>query len=106
MYAGASSVVASLWKVDDSATAELMTHFYKAMFEDNLPPAAALRSAKEAMWRQKHWRSPHYWSAFVLQGEYRSRNKDWNPLIFVALALMLATMGIAFSRRIWRRLRA
>jgi CHAT domain-containing protein len=106
MYAGASSVVASLWKVDDSATAELMTHFYKAMFEDNLPPAAALRSAKEAMWRQKHWRSPHYWSAFVLQGEYRSRNKDWNPLICVALALMLATMGIAFSRRIWRRLRA
>jgi CHAT domain-containing protein/tetratricopeptide (TPR) repeat protein len=106
MYAGASSVVASLWKVDDSATAELMTHFYKAMFEDNLPPAAALRSAKEAMWRQKHWRSPHYWSAFVLQGEYRSRNKHWNPLIFVALALMLATMGIAFSRRIWRRLRA
>src|SRR5205085_2986810 len=30
MYAGSSSIVASLWKVDDSATAELMGHFYKA----------------------------------------------------------------------------
>jgi CHAT domain-containing protein len=106
MYAGASSVVASLWKVDDSASAELMTHFYKAMFEDNLPPAAALRSAKEAMWRQKHWRSPQYWSAFVLQGEYRSRNNAWNPPIFVIVAAVLATLGVALSRPIWRRLRA
>jgi CHAT domain-containing protein len=106
MYAGASSVVASLWKVDDSASAELMTNFYKAMFEDNLPPAAALRSAKEAMWRQKHWRAPYYWSAFVLQGEYRSRNNAWNPSIFVIVAVVLATLGVALSRPVWRRLRA
>jgi CHAT domain-containing protein/predicted negative regulator of RcsB-dependent stress response len=106
MYAGTSSVVASLWKVDDAASAELMTHFYKAMFEDNLPPAAALKSAKEAMWRQKHWRSPYYWSAFVLQGEYRSRNKDSNTPILVIVAVMLAALGIALTRPIWRRLRA
>ena len=103
MYAGASSVVASLWKVDDSATAELMTHFYKAMFEDKLPPAAALRYAKETMWRQKHWRSPYYWSAFVLQGEYRSRKKEWNPTILVILAVMIATLGIALSRQVRQR---
>ena len=106
MYAGASSVVASLWKVDDSASAELMTYFYKAMIEDNLPPAAALRSAKEAMWKQKRWRSPYYWSAFVLQGEYRSPKKDWNPPIFVIVAVMLAILGGALSRPVWRRLRA
>lgn len=106
MYAGASSVVASLWKVDDAATAELMTHFYKAMFEDDLPPAAALRSAKEAMWRQKHWRSPYYWSAFVLQGEYRSRNKGWSRPTFVIIAATLATLGVALGSLAYRRLRA
>ena len=106
MYAGASGVVASLWKVDDAATAELMTHFYKAMFEDDLPPAAALRSAKEAMRRQKHWRSPYYWSAFVLQGEYRSRNKGWSRRTFVIVAATLATLGVALGSFAYRRLRA
>jgi CHAT domain-containing protein/predicted negative regulator of RcsB-dependent stress response len=44
--AGSKSVVASLWKVDDRATAALMAEFYEAMLQDGLPPAAALRRAK------------------------------------------------------------
>ena len=73
MYAGASGVMASLWKVDDEATAELMKHFYSGMLKDGLPPAAALRQAQVTMWKRKQWRSPYYWAAFVLQGEYRER---------------------------------
>jgi hypothetical protein len=38
MYAGAPRVVASLWKVDDQATSELMKHFYKGMLVDGLRP--------------------------------------------------------------------
>lgn len=106
MYAGSSSVVASLWKVDDSASAELMTHFYKAMFEDDLPPAAALRFAKETMWKQKHWHSPYYWSAFVLQGEYRSRNEGWSRPTFLIVAVTLTVLGVAFGSFVYRRLSA
>lgn len=106
MYAGAPSVVASLWRVDDSASAELMTHFYKAMFEDDLPPGAALRSAKEMMWKQKHWRSPYYWSGFVLQGEYRSPDKGWRTRNFAMAAALLATLGVALGYFLLRRLRA
>ncbi|MBV9081116.1 MAG: CHAT domain-containing protein, partial [Acidobacteriaceae bacterium] len=52
LYAGASRVLASLWKVDDRATAELMRRFYSAMLgPQSLGPAAALRSAQIAMWR-------------------------------------------------------
>jgi hypothetical protein len=69
MYAGSRSIVASLWKVSDEATAELMGHFYRAMFRKRLPPSAALRDAKEQMWRQERWRPPYYWAAFVMQGE-------------------------------------
>lgn len=71
MYAGAKSIVASLWKVEDDATAELMSHFYTAMLRDGLPPAAALKLAKREMLKQERWRAPFYWAAFTLQGEYR-----------------------------------
>jgi CHAT domain-containing protein/Tfp pilus assembly protein PilF len=71
MYAGARRVVASLWKVDDEATLELMRRFYRRMLEEGRSPAAALRQAQVAMWRQKPWRAPFFWAAFVLQGEWR-----------------------------------
>lgn len=71
MYAGASRVVASLWSVSDIATSELMARFYKAMEQDKLRPAAALRRAQIEMWKQKRWKSPYYWAAFQLQGEWK-----------------------------------
>ena len=71
MYAGAASVVASLWKVDDAATAELMAEFYKQMFTNHLKPVAALRVAQVKLSEQKRWRSPYYWAGFVIQGEWK-----------------------------------
>jgi CHAT domain-containing protein len=70
MYAGARSVVASLWKVDDAATASLMTEFYRQMFTNKLKPAAALRSAQLKISQEKRWQSPYYWAGFFLQGEW------------------------------------
>jgi CHAT domain-containing protein len=71
MYAGAARVLASLWKVDDRATAELMQRFYQGMVKDDLPPAAALRAAQIQLWQQPRWREPYYWASFVLQGEWK-----------------------------------
>src|SRR5258705_10198320 len=69
MYAGASSVVASLWKVDDESTAELMRRFYANMLENNMTPAAALRAAQNSIRREPQWYAPYYWAPFTLQGE-------------------------------------
>ncbi len=71
LYAGAQRVVASLWKVDDHATGELMRRFYRHMLEEKRSPAAALRRAQIEMWREGEFRQPFYWAAFVLQGEWR-----------------------------------
>jgi CHAT domain-containing protein len=71
MYAGARSVVASLWKVDDAATSALMAEFYRQMFINKLKPAAALRAAQIKLSQEPRWRSPYYWAGFFLQG-------DWN----------------------------
>ena len=71
MYAGARRVVVSLWNVNDRATAELMARFYQGMLREKKTPAAALRSAQIEMSRLRPWQSPYYWSAFVLQGEWK-----------------------------------
>ncbi|MFN7947754.1 MAG: CHAT domain-containing tetratricopeptide repeat protein [Blastocatellia bacterium] len=71
MYAGAARVVASLWNVNDEATAELMKRFYRAMLVDRQTPAAALRSAQLALSRDRRWSAPWYWSGFILQGEWK-----------------------------------
>ncbi len=71
MYAGASSVVASLWKVDDEATAELMKHFYTNMLQEGMRPGEALRSAQNTLRQNPAWQSPHFWAGFILQGEFK-----------------------------------
>ncbi|HEU4871860.1 MAG TPA: CHAT domain-containing protein, partial [Pyrinomonadaceae bacterium] len=71
MYAGAPRVVASLWQIDDRASAEFMKRFYQGMLVQKLRPAAALRVAQISMQKDKRWNAPHYWAAFTLQGEWR-----------------------------------
>jgi CHAT domain-containing protein len=71
MYAGAPRVVATLWQVDDRASAEMMKRFYEGMFEKKLSPAAALGAAQISMHNDKRWHAAYYWAAFTLQGEWR-----------------------------------
>lgn len=71
MHAGASSVVASLWKVDDEATAELMKYFYTNMLKKRMRPATALREAQNTLRQIPQWQSPHFWAGFTLQGEFK-----------------------------------
>ncbi len=47
--AGARTVIASLWKVEDNATRALMTEFYKNLWEKKMDKLAALRAAQLTM---------------------------------------------------------
>ena len=67
LYAGARAVVASLWKVDDQATLELMTEFYERL--GTADAVEALRAAQLAVLRQDA--HPFYWAAFQLTGQPR-----------------------------------
>jgi CHAT domain-containing protein len=71
MYAGARAVIATLWQVNDVATAELMKHFYDGLLNRRLPAAAALRRAQLALAKDQRWPSPYYWAGFVLQGDWQ-----------------------------------
>jgi CHAT domain-containing protein len=71
LVAGAPRVVATLWDVDDRATAELMRRFYAGVLQRNEPPAMALRSAQMAMAATPQWSAPFFWAGFMLTGEWR-----------------------------------
>ena len=108
MHAGASSVVASLWKVDDDATAELMKNFYTFMLQEGLSPSDALRRAQLEMLERRQWREPYYWAAFVIQGRYDNKLKVDNynyhtgRVVGPALAVLLLSLlggGVVLQRR-------
>lgn len=69
LYAGASSVVASLWQVADASTAQLMIEFHRRLATKPGGTASALRAAKLALIEDERWAHPYYWAPFVLVGE-------------------------------------
>ena len=69
--AGARSTIASLWAVDDLATATLMTNFYKAFAQGNMTKAEALRQAQISILDNEPFAHPFFWSAFILVGNWQ-----------------------------------
>jgi len=65
-YSGARTVVSSLWNVHDKSTAYFMEYFYKFLSQGN-SKSESLRLAKIKM--LKKFYNPHFWAAFVLNGE-------------------------------------
>jgi CHAT domain-containing protein len=72
VLAGAQTQVASLWKVADKATQELMVDYYQRLLKGE-GRSAALRSVQEAMLADPERQHPYYWAAFVPLG-------NWTPL--------------------------
>jgi CHAT domain-containing protein len=70
LHAGARSVIASLWKVDDDATAILMKGLYSRLQRGD-SPSAALRGAQLEVSKDRRYSRPYYWAAFVLEGDYQ-----------------------------------
>jgi len=69
-YAGARSVISTLWRIDDNPTSKFMRYFYDFLSKGN-SKAQALRLAKLKTLKTKY-HHPFYWAAFVLNGEYSS----------------------------------
>ena len=71
---GASSVVVSLWNVNDQSTAELMHAFYRELANEG-PAEEALRRAKFSLMAASRpaYRHPYYWAPFILVGDFVRR---------------------------------
>ena len=65
LLAGASNLVMSLWKVDDSATQELMVEFYQQWLKSN-NKYEAFHNAM--LFMKAKWHEPYYWGSFAMIG--------------------------------------
>lgn len=69
LKSGAKSALASLWQVNDEATAKLMTEFYRQLLQQpQLTKAEALRRAQLTL--MKDYPHPYYWAAFLIIGNW------------------------------------
>src|SRR5207247_7286242 len=93
-YAGANSVMASLWNVDDASTARFMGDFYTAIREGAAIDEAARQAKRAFIARDPRFRHPYYWAAFIVTG---------NPTVPVHIAFTprwkraLPIEGVAFA---------
>ena len=67
--AGAETVLASHWPVNDKATSQLMTEFIRR-WQAGEPRAKAWREAQLSLLRSKDFASPYFWAAFTLTGQW------------------------------------
>jgi CHAT domain-containing protein len=65
LFAGARSLLLTLWDVNDGSTAEFMKAFYGRCF-NHMDTAAALQGAMQEL--REHYPHPYYWAPFVLVG--------------------------------------
>jgi len=70
LAAGSRRVVASNWRVDDEATAELISDFVGNTHQSEGGFAESLRQAKITIKSNAKWQHPYYWAPFVLIGTY------------------------------------
>lgn len=68
--AGARSAVATLWVVNDPASAAMVSHFYRELQNPALSKAKALQRAQLSLLKDLRYRHPNYWSAFLLIGNW------------------------------------
>jgi CHAT domain-containing protein len=64
LQAGAASVIASYWRIEDARTAPFMQSFYQHLLGEHLTAADALRRTQLELKQA----SPHVWAAFTLYG--------------------------------------
>jgi hypothetical protein len=104
-YAGCASIVNSLWKADDEATAAIL-HRFHGYLQKGYTKSKALRQAKlDYLHSNALHKTPEYWAHLILTGDTQPLVKarisylrdQWLLVSSVAVAALL--LGIYWVRR-------
>ena len=103
-YAGASSIITTLWKINDQSTSEIMTSFYQNL-SNGLSKKEALRQAKLAYLETNDdplLNHPYYWSGIILTGNAMPVTAT-NYLLWILLGVVgvvvLGLLYVSFLRK-------
>ena len=97
-YAGAKSVVTSLWAANDLTTAQIMTNYYKNL-KEGLSKDIALQQAKLQFLAENQEVHPYYWATFVGFGDMKAIKESsfsWFPYLIGFLGLLI--LGFPFVK--------
>lgn len=67
-FAGARTIVVSLWRQDDEAAQRLMIEFYRRMLRGKMPREVAFRSAQQNLRANAKFAHPYYWAGWIILG--------------------------------------
>ncbi|MGH7565641.1 MAG: CHAT domain-containing protein [Gemmatimonadota bacterium] len=93
LYAGAGSVVATLWRIDDRGAAELATRFYHHLSERS--PAEALALAQRDLLRSETYSRPYYWAGYRISGDGTSSTSRSALEEFAAQNLLVSAFQVS-----------
>ena len=102
-YAGSSSVLMSLWAVNDQATSQLMERFYRHLRGSELL-MEALRNAKLELISSGALSHPYYWAGFIISGSADTRTFPGRRNLVLALvsmagiSLLIVLVAAAYKR--------
>lgn len=100
-YAGAKSIITTLWSINDEKTKEVMVDFYTQLLE-HTPKDVALRQAKlNFIKKYSHTAHPFFWAAFIPIGDMESVyiSKGFSIWVYGSLGFMLLLLLFFFTRR-------
>ena len=103
-YAGASSIITTLWKINDQSTSEIITRFYQNL-SNGLSKKEALRQAKLTYLKTSDdplLNHPYYWSGIVLTGNtmpVTTTHSLWWILLGVVGVVVLGLLYVSFLRK-------
>lgn len=102
IHAGSRSVLTSLWKVDDDASATLMSNFYAALADGQSKPEAINNARQAYLAQADNFKShPFFWAAFTFTGDDRPLDVPADRTLLYALAIVsvIATLAAIAIRR-------
>ncbi|SNR15073.1 CHAT domain-containing protein [Tenacibaculum jejuense] len=90
-FAGAKSLVKSLWKVNDKSSAEIMSTFYSELNKGSSKSKALQNAKKDYLQKSiKELKHPFFWAGFVINGNTDAIvNTNYYWLFYVILPLVL-----------------
>lgn len=99
-YAGAKSLVTTLWAVSGGASNQLLADFYQEL-GDGARKDEALFTAKQKMLGRGEYAHPYYWAGFIPVGDMAPLTKEpcWNCWLFWGLAIVAFVGGFIWRRR-------